>query len=72
MALITHFDLELHQMEVKMTFLNAKLTEEVYMYDIKDMEEVNYIMGIVIHCNRSLGMFGLSQKSYITNVVKQF
>lgn len=31
MALTAHFDLELHQMDVKTTFLNEKLCEEVYM-----------------------------------------
>nr|GEW72495.1 putative zinc finger, CCHC-type [Tanacetum cinerariifolium] len=30
-ALIAHFDLELHQMDVKMAFLNADLHEDVYM-----------------------------------------
>ena len=30
-ALITHFDLKLQQMNVKMVFLNGKLEEEVYM-----------------------------------------
>ncbi|XBI35090.1 hypothetical protein VPH35_120825 [Triticum aestivum] len=31
MALVAHFDLELHQMDVKTTFLNGDLKENVYM-----------------------------------------
>nr|CAN80438.1 hypothetical protein VITISV_029932 [Vitis vinifera] len=31
MALVAHFDLELHQMDVKTTFLNESLEEKVYM-----------------------------------------
>ena len=31
MALVAHFDLDLHQMDVKATFLNDGLKEEVYM-----------------------------------------
>jgi hypothetical protein len=31
MALVAHYDLELHQMDVKTTFLNGDLVENVYM-----------------------------------------
>ena len=31
MALVAHFDMELHQMDVKTVFLNGDLNEEVYM-----------------------------------------
>jgi hypothetical protein len=31
MALVAHFDFELHRMNVKTTFLNKNLDEEVYM-----------------------------------------
>ena len=31
MAIVAHFDLELHQMDVMTTFLNGDLVEDVYM-----------------------------------------
>jgi hypothetical protein len=31
MALVVHYDLELHQMNIKTTFLNGDLYENVYM-----------------------------------------
>ena len=37
MALIAHFDFVLHQMDVKTTFLNGNLEEEVYMKQPKGL-----------------------------------
>jgi hypothetical protein len=36
MALVAHYDLELHQMDVKTTFLNGDLEENVYIAQPKD------------------------------------
>jgi hypothetical protein len=45
MALVTHFDLELHQIDVKTKFLNGDLQESVYMaqpegFAIEDKEHM--------------------------------
>ena len=41
MALVTHYDIELHQMDVKTTFLDGDLEENIYMAQPKGfvMEE---------------------------------
>ena len=36
MTLVAHYDLELHQMDVKTAFLNGDLHENVYMAQPKD------------------------------------
>ena len=40
MAIVTHFDLELHKMDVRITFLNGDLVKDVYMSQPIDFEEV--------------------------------
>ena len=40
MAIVTHFDLKLHQLDVRITFLNGDLVEDVYMSQPIGFEEV--------------------------------
>ena len=40
MAIVSHFDLELHQMDVKTTFFNGDLVEDFYMSQPIGFEEV--------------------------------
>lgn len=37
MALVAHFDLGLHQMDVETTFLNRNFEEEVYMIQLASL-----------------------------------
>ena len=41
-------------------------------FDMKDIGEASYVLGIEIHRVRSLGLLRLSQKSYIEKVLKIF
>ena len=40
MTLVVHFDLELHQMNFKMTFLNSGIDETIYMVHLE-----NFVLG---------------------------
>uniref|UniRef100_A0A2N9IH71 Integrase catalytic domain-containing protein n=1 Tax=Fagus sylvatica TaxID=28930 RepID=A0A2N9IH71_FAGSY len=60
MALVAHFDLELHQMDVKTAFLNGNLDEEVYM----DQPEGFLIKGKEhMVCKLKKSIYGLKQAS---------
>jgi hypothetical protein len=60
MALVAHYDLELHQMDVKMAFLNEDLLENVYMtqpkrFAMKGKEHMG--------CHLKKSIYGLKQTS---------
>ena len=40
MDIVTHFDLKLHQMDVRIAFLNGDLVKDVYMSQTIGFEEV--------------------------------
>ena len=41
-------------------------------FDMKDMSETSYIIGIKIHKERSRGILGLSQDTYMNKVLERF
>ncbi|RDY14563.1 hypothetical protein CR513_00359, partial [Mucuna pruriens] len=130
MALVAHFDLELHQMDVKTAFLNGDIDEMIYMFhqvitsygfeanvvddcvyhkfsrskyiflvlyvddillaiseigslretkrfltknfEMKDLGEASFVLGIQILRDRSQGILRLSQENYINKVLDRF
>jgi hypothetical protein len=60
MTLVVHYDLELHQMDVKTTFLNGDLLENVYMAQPKGFTvKVKEHMG----CHLRKSIYGLKKAS---------
>ena len=60
MAIVAHFDLELHQMDVRTTFLNGDLVEDVYMSQLIGFEEFGKDHMV---CKLHKSIFGLKQAS---------
>ncbi|RVW57835.1 Retrovirus-related Pol polyprotein from transposon TNT 1-94 [Vitis vinifera] len=60
MTIVAHFDLELHQMDVKTTFLNGDMDEDVYMEQPTGFTEVGK-EDLVCKLNKSI--YGLNQAS---------
>jgi hypothetical protein len=58
MALVAHFDLELHQIDVKTTFLNGDLEEEVYMKQPEGFDNDSKRV-----CKLKKSIYGLKQAS---------
>ena len=60
MALVAHFDLELHQVDVKPTFLNGGREEEVYM---KQRKGFSSSASEHLDCKLNKSIYGLKQAS---------
>ena len=60
MTIVAHFDLELHHMDVKTTFLNGDLVEDVYMSQPIGFEEVGKDHMV---CKLQKSIYGLKQAS---------
>ena len=60
MALVAHFDLELHQMDVKTVFLNGDIEETIYM-----VIPENFVLGDLksMVCKLKKSIYGLKQAS---------
>jgi hypothetical protein len=41
-------------------------------FDMKELGDASYVFGIEIHLDRTRGVLGLSQKTYIEKVVKRY
>jgi len=48
MALVAHFDLELHQIDIKMTFLNGDIDETIYIVQPENFVSGNSKYGLQI------------------------
>jgi hypothetical protein len=59
-ALVVHYDLELHHIDVKMVFLNGDLLKNVYMAQLKGftMKEKEHM-----RCHLKKFIYGLKQAS---------
>ena len=60
MALVAHYDLKLHQMDVKTVFLNGNIDETIYMVQPENFES-NDSKQLVCRLKRSI--YGLKQAS---------
>ena len=67
MALVAHFDFDLHQMDMKTTFLNGNLEEEVYM---KQPEGFSSSEGEHLVCKLKKSIYGLKQASSMKSLLR--
>jgi len=60
MTLVAHFDLDLHQMDIKTTFLNGDIDETIYMVQPKNFVSGNSKSMV---CKLKKFIYGLKQAS---------
>ena len=60
MAIVVHFDLEFHHMDVRTTFLNRDLVEDVYISEPLGFEEVGTEHMV---CKLQKSIYGLKKAS---------
>jgi Reverse transcriptase (RNA-dependent DNA polymerase) len=41
-------------------------------FDMKDLDEISYVLGLKIHRDRNKGILGLSQQAYIDKILKRY
>nr|GEV95486.1 retrotransposon protein, putative, Ty1-copia subclass [Tanacetum cinerariifolium] len=107
-SIVTFYDYEIWQMDVKTSFLNGYLDEDIYMasgsnviflilyvddiiimrnripslqsvkdnlgkcFDMKDLGEAAFILGIKIYRDRSKRLIGLGQNAYMDKILKRY
>jgi len=62
LAYTTHFNLDIHQMDVQTTFLNGELKEKIFMellQGLQVLENSNFV------CKLNKSLYGLKQSSCI-------
>ncbi|GJX70886.1 retrotransposon protein, putative, ty1-copia subclass [Tanacetum coccineum] len=67
-AITTYYDYEIWQMNIKTTFLNDYLNEDIYM--VQPEGEATFILRIKIYRDRSKQLIGLSQSAYMDKILK--
>ena len=67
LALVAHYDLVIHQMDVKFTFLNGELNEEIYINSLNEFKKEE---DLIYHFLKSL--YELKQFSRIWIKILRF
>nr|GEZ08269.1 retrotransposon protein, putative, Ty1-copia subclass [Tanacetum cinerariifolium] len=69
-SIAAYYDYEIWQIDVKTTFLNAYLDEDIYM--VKPEGEASFILGIKIYRDRSKRLIELGQNAYMDKILKGY